>query len=378
MSVYHGVDGTVLAVSYLFLDDDEQPMIPASGYPKVRLLDKDDELLVSVNGVASSEPGKWTANLPVPKMSLDSRTEFKIAWRFKDDQGGKHRATEVALIEPSVDQRSGDIVTRFGAETCNVTLPISFQDGWSGDWQIYHGNDFCVPSPARLEDMNPRVTIDNTTFTLPIATVPYASLQSYLLSVVVTPPTGRQRTYNHKLWCVTPQIMLAMSHLEDFLNKSRVDNVIPELRYTDGDLMGYLERGLYMFNRVGYPTGFNGLNMQGALFDCWLICSCYYAFGAQLVAEGSLAFDFNGQGVSLNVDRTPQLEGALGRIESQIDSQVVPLKKQLNSQGLTSGDGSIGSTNLNNPRSIGRMGIANAPTTRLPTFSSIYIGRRGR
>lgn len=378
MSVYHGVDGTVLAVHHLFVDDEEQPIIPASGYPKVRLLDKDGDLLVSVTAIASTEPGKWTANLPVPKMDLEGRKEFKIVWRLRDDEGNRHSASEVALIEPAVDQRSSDVVMRFGADTTTVTLPLSFQPGWIGEWQIFYGNSGCILTPPPMQDLTMRVNMDNTVFTLPVAEVPYASLQSYLLSMIVTPPTGRPRTYNFKVWAVTPQIMLAMSHLEDFLNKSRVANVIPELRYNDSDLMTYLERGLYMFNRVGYPTGFNGTNMLGILFDGWIICSCYYALSAQLIAEGSLAFDFNGQGVSLNVDRTPQLEGALGRIESQIESQVVPLKKLLNAQGITQGDGSVGATSLNNPSSVGRMGILNATTTRLPPYATVTTVARRR
>jgi len=380
MSVYHGVDGKVLAVTHLFLDDDEQPLIPASGYPKVRLVDAAGDLLVSVTAVASSEPGKWSANLPVPKMSLDQRTEFQVKWRFRDDQGGKHQVTEVALIEPAVDQRRGDIVTTFGDPSCTAVLPVVFNvdEGWSGSWQIFWGNEPCVVNPASLQDLVRNANIDDTVFSIPIDAVPQPSLTAYLLSFKITPPTGRERTYNYKLWSVTPQILLGMSHLEDFLNKSRVENVIPELRYTDGDLMTYLERGLYMFNRVGYPTGFNGTNMLGSLFDSWIICSCYYALSAQLLAEGSLAFDFSGQGISLNVDRTPQLESALGRIESQIESQVVPLKKILNTQALTAGDGSVGATNLNNPYSHGHLGILNAATTRMPFYGNMFVGKRGR
>jgi hypothetical protein len=30
----------------------------------------------------------------------------------------------------------------------------------------------------------------------------------------------------------------AMTFLEDFLNKARVENVIPQLEYTSGDLLG--------------------------------------------------------------------------------------------------------------------------------------------
>ena len=378
MSVYHGVDGTVLAVSHVFADDEESPLIPAAGYPKVRLVDSEGDLLVSVTAIASSEPGKWTANLPVPKMKLEERKEFLIKWRFLDDEGAKHTATEVALIEPAVDQRVSDIVAVAGSPSCVATLPVSMQDDWTGWWQIYQNNEAKIQNPSALEDLVRRVTMDDTTLTVPLGDALEPSLNAHLLSFNLQPLSGRTRLYNYKLWYVTSQIMLAMSHLEDFLNKSRIENVIPELRYTDGDLLSYLERGLYMFNRVGYPTAFTGTNMQGVLFDAWLICSSYWALSAQLLAEGSLAFDFNGQGVSLNVDRTPQLDSALGRVESQIDQHVVPLKKLLNAQGLTKGDGSVGSTSLNNPASVGCLGIINANTTRLPPYAgNFFVGKWG-
>lgn len=378
MAVYHGVDGTVLAVSQVFTDDEESPLIPAAGYPKVRLVDSEGDLLVSVIAVASSEPGKWTANIPVPKMKLEERKEFRVKWRFLEDNGSKHTATEVALIEPSVDQRVSDIVAVDGSPTCVATLPVSIQDDWTGSWQIYQNNEAKVKNPDPLDVLTKRVTMDSTSITIPLSALTEPSLNAHLLSFNVQPPAGRSRLYNYKLWYVSSQIMLGMSHLEDFLNKSRIENVIPELRYTDGDLLSYLERGLYMFNRVGYPTAFNGTNMQGILFDAWLICSSYWALSAQLLAEGSLAFDFNGQGVSLNVDRTPQLDSALGRVESQIEQHVVPLKKLLNSQGITKGDGSVGATSLNNPASVGCLGIINANTTRLPPYAgNFFVGKWG-
>lgn len=373
---YHGVDGTVLAVKQAFVDEEDQPLYPASGYPKVRLYDKAGEMLLAVTAVASSEPGQWTANLPVPRMDLEQRTEFVVKWRFKDDGGTLHRSSEVALIEPSTDRRESDIVMKHGAASSSISLPVSFQVDWTGEWQVYYRNAPCIAVPPKLQDLPKNIGIDKSVFTLPLAEIPYASLEAYLLSVEVTPPFAKTRTYNYKIYAITPQIMLAMSHLEDFLNKSRVEQIIPELRYCDGDLMVYLERGLYMFNRVGYPTGFNGTNMQGSLFDAWLICAQYWALSAQLLAEGSLAFDFSGQGVSLNVDRTPQIEGALGRMESLIESQVVPLKKLLNAQGITQGDGSVGSTSLNNPSSVGRMQVVNAQTTRLPAYATSFVNMR--
>lgn len=134
----------------------------------------------------------------------------------------------------------------------------------------------------------------------------------------------------------------------------------------------YLNRGLSLFNAVEQITAFTGVNMTGYMQEAWLICSAYYALAAQLQAEGALAFDFSGQTVSLNIDRTPSIESALGRVENQIENVVKPLKKRLYQAGITGGDGSNGTSPLNSSRSRGVLGLTNAPTTRLP-----YTGRNG-
>jgi hypothetical protein len=300
-------------------------------------------------------------------LGLTGKQEFRLIWRFLTVDGEKVKHNDLVIIEPRVEARISDIVTVFGDPKFTVTLPTVISDADEAIYQIYQEN---TPLLAEFGNLNANstnkiTTIDRTTFTLPMQ-VPKAMLQSYMLRMDHTPAQGSKRTYYYKLWAITPQIMKGMSFLEDFLNKSKIEQVIPELAYTDGDLINYLERGLNLFNMIGgESTGFTGTNMQGVLFDAWVTCASYYALGAQLMAEGSLAFDFSGQGVSLNVDRTPQLESALGRIEGLFDSRIMPLKKTLWKQGVISGDGAVGRGVMHNSSNIGTLGIMNAATTRL-------------
>lgn len=379
MAIYNGVDGTVIAVAQKFLDDDEQPIIAKPGYPQVRLLDKDKNLLSSMIASPSAMPGEWTANISIPNLALTVKTEFRLIWRFLTSSGEKIKQSDLVIIEPKIESRASDIVTVFGDQKFALTIPKYIADTDEATYQIYGSNVQLLTEPATLNDstLQKQNAIDRTSFMIPMV-VPAASLQAYLVRVDHTPAgIGNKRTYTYKLWAVTPQIMMAMSFLEDYLNKSKVEQVIPELQYTDGDLINYLQRGLNLFNMIGSEsTAFTGTNMQGVLFDAWLTCSCYYALGAQLMAEGSLAFDFSGQGVSLGVDRTPQLEGALGRVESQIEARIIPLKKSLFKQGVTSGDGSVGRGLMHNSSNIGTLGIMNAPTTRLNGMTNQFAGRR--
>lgn len=313
--IYRASEGTVLSTRQELLDDNEEPIKCKAGYPKVALLDKDKQVLSSILANPGSVPGDWFANISIPNMALSSSMELTVRWRAVDANGQKYTVKDAVIVEPQIDSRETDIVALFGDLTVAFVLPTTLLTTDTAVYQIYAENVPLLAAPVDiLGTTNVQVdqsAVETTRITIPLI-VPRASLASSLLKVDVTRVgVSVPLTYIYKLWAITPQLFLTMSHLDDFLNKSRIDNVIPELRYTTGDLIGYLERGLNYFNMIEKPTSFTGMNMQGPLFDAHLICSEYQALNAQLLAEGSLAFDFSGQGISLNVDRTPALESAL-------------------------------------------------------------------
>ena len=379
MAIYNAVDGTVLAVQQKFLDDDDQAIMAKAGYPQVRLLDKEKNLLSSMVASPTPIPGEWNANISIPNLNLESKEEFRLIWRFVTTTGEKIRQSDMVIIEPKIEARVSDVVTIFGDQKFALTLPMHIADTDEATYQIYWENTPLYKEAQNLNGpgLQKHAQIDRTSFMLPLA-VPRSALQSYMIRIQHTPAgIGNPRTYMYKLWAITPQIMKAMSFLENFLNKSKVEQVIPELAYSDGDLINYLERGLNLFNMIGgESTAFNGTNMQGVLFDAWVTCATYYALGAQLMAEGSLAFDFSGQGTSLSVDRTPQLDSALGRIEGLFDSRIIPMKKSMWKQGIVGGDGSQGRGLMHNSSNIGTLGLINATTTRLHGLTNSFNGRR--
>ena len=111
--------------------------------------------------------------------------------------------------------------------------------------------------------------------------------------------------------------------------------------------MLYLARGLNRFNTYGTVyTNFNGLQMMGTLQYWHTVCAMYEALQAQLKGEGDMNFNFSGQQVTLDVDRTQALEGMLSRIEGQIGNELGNVKKLLAVYGVTGGDGSQGASNL--------------------------------
>ena len=370
------VDGSVVTAVTTFLDEEDNTVVPAPGYPKVALLDSDKSVISQYVATPTANPGEWTSAIALPNLGLEQTGEYRIRWRMRSSDNDKYQIYENLLIDPKVDRRDSEIVVMEDDELIEFALPYEYSDaGTPTKFQVYSGNNETLSSYIDLRDTSIVKTVGVERTLVAAPAIPMTpSLKANLL-VVRSKLRERPRNFSFKYWCITPQIALASTLVEDYLNKARIQNIIPELDYTAGDLLGYLERGLNLFNMTGIVTSFTGTNMQGMLLDGWVTCSCYYGIATQLIAEGSLAFDFSGQGISLNVDRTPQLDSAIGRLEARIQDTVVPLKKQITNQGFFGGDGSVGATAMRNPYSTGILSLTNSPTTRVNGWNS-FIGRR--
>lgn len=394
----NALEGTTVSLIEQFLDDDDEPLYPSTtkGGPRVRLYDSERAIIAEVIAVPEpSEIGAWRADLPIPNMGLSDRIELTARWLMVTDDGDRVTAKNTVYVDPQTERRSDDLIVIVGRDMkMQLTLPFPYSPGSPerkadvvngvparkaipGDeltFSLYFNNQ-AIYENLGADDRSVRIenAATKTLASIPAVTgdpkvAPMSLLVSHTKHDAFSPTV-----YTFKVWAVTPQVLLAARQLEDFVNKAKIANVIPELEYSQADLLECLHRGLSMFNMLQpLVTNFTGTNMQGPLLSAWLTCAAYFALGAQIQAEGALAFDFGGQSVSLNVDRTPALESALSRLDSEIENQVKPFKKLLVRAGVTQGDGSQGGQYIDGSRALGTLGLTNAPTTRLP-----WAGARG-
>ena len=382
-------EGNVVVVEESFFDDQETPLYPQSDDmgPVVSLIDPSDRaVLAQVVATPGEVPGYWTADLAVPNMGLVDDKRLLIKWRYESEEGIMQSSQEL-IVEPQTENRVTDIVCLFGdEETFEITLPFHFDTrGDKLKFQLSLNNQIIV-SDADVDSSEAGVQMvvnraKTCVFKVPVW-VATRRLEPISLIAMHTSYTRKTtKMYTYKLWVITPQILIAASMVEDHINKARARDVIPELEYTQADIIGYLYRGLALFNTVGpRVTGFSGTNMQGTILNGWVICSCFYALAAQIQAEGQLAFDFTGQVVNLNMDRTPAIDAALGKLETEIQGPVTNLKNKLSKAGINDGDGSQGANAIDGARSLGKLGITNSPTTKWATVGnrSIWVNTRYR
>lgn len=378
-------EGGILPITQTFLDDDGLPLQPTEfgAGPLVRAITGDGEILFEGSAAPDLTPGSWTCDVAYPVMGLEDELPVTVIWVFDSEQG-RERVSQQVVVEPESRKRITNITAYFDepGETVyyEVTVPWVIRDGDKLKMVLSLNNEII----GRYTNLDTDVELvaklsDRTTYRLPLSGWP-PIVAPYSLSAridPVNPITGNMvRNTQYTLWTMNPQIGVAMTMLQDFIDRARLENVIPELEYVESDLLGYLYRGLAMFNSLPpRATNFTGVNMQGPMLDAWVTCASIHALAAQFLAEGSLAFDFSGQTVSLNMDRTPAIEATLGRLENQLNTIVMPYKKLLGRAGEFEGDGSIGGRRVDGAQKMGVLGVTVSPTTRYGA-SSIHGQQR--
>lgn len=371
------IEGQQHGFTAMFVDDSSDPIIPdesVSG-PTVTLFDKDRSIIDQRIAVPSTIPGEWQVDITVPFMDLIDNIDLNLHWEMLDDGLNRERLIQTITVMPATENRISDLVSMIklnGPTTVEFVLPATVRPTDKVFLNAALNNEPIIEDLDLMTDPSVTRTITSTraVFKLQLdATSAAQKLQP--VSLVCTHVDDRRATsrmYQHNLWLTTMQTMVAVSMMEAAIDKAKVNQVIASLQYTTGDYLNYLYRGLQMFNQMPpLVTNIRGTNMQGTLLECWLVCSQLQALYAQTLAEGASAFDFSGQTVNLNVDRTPSLEAAIGRLESAMENQVKPYKKLLAKANILDNDGSIGSQNLAaaTARAFGRTGVINSPTTKL-------------
>ena len=201
------------------------------------------------------------------------------------------------------------------------------------------------------------------TSALAVSLIPYTIQWSY----GNTSNASQVFTETAQLWIVNQTIMSAVADMRRKISKAATTIYgVPDLIYTNETLLAWLRRGMDTFNFGGAPTAIDMTNAAGPIREYWLLCAEVAAIEAQYMAEGEKAFDFQGQAISLSVDRTGMLDAAASKIQSRLDSELKPFKQNLVIKGNTRGDGSA------DPSKLQRGAIGGVGVTK--TVASIWGG----
>jgi hypothetical protein len=179
-----------------------------------------------------------------------------------------------------------------------------------------------------------------------------------------------------RVFIVNASLMSATEDMRVMINKSRSTIAgAPDVLFSIPLLLAYLRRGKDAFNGAyGVLTGFTMLNASGSIREFWLKFSEVLALRAQFLAEGEKVFNFSGQAISLDIDRTQFYSQLADNLQQIIDSEAKPFKQNLTIKGIITGDGNMGLDGGTAQRrgALGALGITLTPATGWGKFVARY------
>lgn len=183
-----------------------------------------------------------------------------------------------------------------------------------------------------IDTSNPRrsgayYVYDKTTDVLANLT-PHHNLVPYLAEWTYIDQSGVPGLEVHPIYVVSTKLFMAIDALRKLVDKAKNEDINPNLRYTDLDLAHYVMAGI---NRVNVTppslTRYTTENIPFQMTSLAKDAAAVEALRAQYLAEGVSAFDFQGQSVQLNVDRTQYIQSMIDMLNNDLDERIRKAKK---------------------------------------------------
>lgn len=323
---------------------------------------------VSATGVANIVRARCIISVPSNmEPSLDN--DYQLRYTLRVGNGVAYNYENIQIIG-LVDTQIGttDSVELQGDK---ATLSLVTQELYKNyALEIYRSNklagSMALGSPDRVASgYFSAGTFD--TSGLPVSLVPYDVVWKFWNY------EGQVFRETSAMWIINPSIARAIDDVKSKVNKARHTLFgTPDSQYTSLEVLKWLRRGMDMFNAAyGVLTGFTMTNALGGVREFWLMCAEKAALEAQYGLEVEKSFNFSGAAISLDVDRTGQLESMISRIQGILDSELKPFKQNLIIKGATGGDGS-GNNGDGDFSTVGRSSLGAVGITITP--ASIYNG----
>lgn len=288
----------------------------------------------SVKTVASEVQVSIPSNLP----ANEGGTTYQMRWTLSSSNAPMYSFENFAVLPATVPNDGPVDAVELVGDDVNVEtlLPLSVTEV---QYEAFRGN-------AKLFSLRPATTGEDTAtgrkYKGTVTVVDYASASLDPITVVWSyKEGGASRKETSQIFVVTPVVLDAVKDLQTWLNRAYSANgTAPNTSFDSVDFIKYLRLGRDAFNAASAPTDFSLLAAAGPIRWFWLGYSQVIACRSQYLAEGMKAFDYQGQIVQLNVDKTQYWESIASNMESQLEAQVKPFKAILAKRGINGGDGS--------------------------------------
>jgi len=325
------VRGTPVVFEQLFVESDGTPIVPLDpiAYPSVSIVSPTEEVLQS--GVAlNAGAGRWrfTWFVPADLELMGPDNPWRIDWLLVTN-GGRQISRQsnfivIDNIEATPEERAYTNLTYLGNSERAVIKFKNEQESIQVQL-IDRGNNALNMTPGIQtvqSDGFYTYYVDTPALTMAGCYLVVWTSRQTVLSQATT-MVQQIRVPDMMFWWTQPSLRMLIDKVQKKIGHVQ--------SYSDSDLYEYLVRGAEYVNAVNPITGWTLTNWPTTygMTNFLLLAAAWWGLNAQYLSEAELAFQFSGQTVTLDVDRTGYYADAMGRLKEYLDAQLQQTKRNM-------------------------------------------------
>ena len=330
--------GTTVIAEHEFKDAEGRPV---QGTVSFAIYDMNGNFVLDGRPVQhTSQITSWRATLTIPDTApvCGPGEKYRLVWTMKDD-GDKPIYTAVDLFtvvyfEDNLATELDLVYVVNSNQTCydRLVLPATMNPVqivmrllWPCSTEGLELARFNVKNKPSFTTTDSNVYDINVA--LPIVSdnngMPYILEWSYRIN-----GSKKIHTEYHFLYAVTFPAIKIINNMRRMIDKARNEDINRNLQFTDVDMSHYLRMGFMEMN--AFPpqiTEWDFTSMPPNLEGYLTKFAAIEALRAQYLADGLSSFDFQGQAVSLSIDRSQYYQTAIDHIKADIDANFQKIKR---------------------------------------------------
>jgi hypothetical protein len=140
---------------------------------------------------------------------------------------------------------------------------------------------------------------------------------------------GNNYTKINPIYIINAQGFALIQDLRMVLDKYRFVDLDPNLQWHDYELLHFVIKGVQRINATNPPTTFDVTTIPASITYAVSQAALVEACKSWFLAEAQRAFEFQGQDISLTIDRTNYIQTVLDQANSWLDNNLRDLKQSI-------------------------------------------------
>lgn len=313
--------GTSFTAYMDFWDNRNRPLVVTS---PVEYSIRDSERNLVVSGVTQQgqQAQRWQTDITLPDSVPPGH--FIFTWTAKTKEGKESHVEHFDVVDPAPNYYELDQLL---PERSYLTDSLKLDRD-----EVISSANIIVLTPEGIPILNESVDVSNPIYS---GSKQYINFRSagpvynllagdsvfamYIINWSFVLDGEMQNEY-HFVYVVNHKTLMYVNELKRMIDKAAIQHPNPNLRYNDVDLVAYLNMGLQWLNaQLPTQTNWTITTVPNTAYSYLLAAAAYEALSSRFLAEGEAAFNFNGQPITFEVDRTGFIESAIGRYKDRMD-----------------------------------------------------------